>query len=136
MMGPICQEGKDENDLHNIPGSHYADPALSWFEPPALTAIEFLNSTMIGDNYANNMFVGDFNFGSLYRFVLNDQRDGLDLEEFGTGLADKVVNNAEELSTITFGSGFDSITDMKTGPDGLIYILSYSGGAIYRISPV
>lgn len=136
VMGPISQEGKDKNDLHNIPGSHYADPALSWFEPPALTAIEFLNSTMMGDNYANNMFVGDFNFGNLYRFVLNDQRDGLHLEEFGTGLADKVVNNAEELSTITFGSGFGSITDIKTGPDGFIYILSYSDGAIYRISPV
>ncbi len=134
-MGPISQEGKDESDLHNIPGSNYADPALSWFETPALTAIEFLNSTVLGNKYTNNMFAGDFNFGNLYRFVLNDQRDGLDLEEFGTGLTDRVVNNAEELSIITFGSGFSSITDIKTGPDGLIYILSYSDGAIYRISP-
>lgn len=136
IMGPISQVGKDQNDLHNIPGSHYADPALSWFETPAVTAIEFLNSTVLGDKYANNMFVGDFNFGNLYRFVLNDQRNGLDLEEFGTGLIDKVVNNAEELSAITFGSGFGSITDIKTGSDGLIYILSYSDGTIYRISPV
>lgn len=135
-MGPISQEGKDENDLHNIPGSHYADPALSWFETPALTAIEFLNSTMLGDNYANNMFVGDFNFGNLYRFVLNDQRDGLDLADLGTELTDKVVNNAEELSSITFGSGFGRITDIKTGPDGFMYILSYSDGTIYQISPV
>lgn len=136
IMGPISQVGKDQNDLHNIPGSHYADPALSWFETPALTAIEFLNSTVLGDKYANNMFVGDFNFGNLYRFVLNDQRNGLDLKEFGTGLIDKVVNNAGELSAITFGSGFGSITDIKTGSDGLIYILSYSDGTIYRIGPV
>ena len=91
---------------------------------------------MLGDNYANNMFVGDFNFGNLYRFVLNNQRDGLDLADLGTGLTDKVVNNAEELSSITFGSGFGRITDIKTGPDGFIYILSYSDGTIYRISPV
>jgi aldose sugar dehydrogenase len=45
------------------------------------------------------------------------------------------VSKAEELSAITFGSGFRSITDIKTGPDGLIYILSYTDGAIYKISP-
>jgi glucose/arabinose dehydrogenase len=82
------------------------------------------------------MFVGDFNFGNLYKFVLNEQRDGLYLEEFGDGLADKVVNNEEELSAITFGSGFGRITDIKTGPDGFVYILSFSEGAIYRISPM
>lgn len=134
-MGPISLQGKDENDLHIFPGSHYSDPALSWPDPPALTAIEFLNSTELGDNYTNNIFVGDFNFGNLYRFELNDQRDGLDLGQFGAGLSDKVVSNAEELSAITFGSGFRSITDIKTGPDGLIYILSYTDGAIYKISP-
>jgi aldose sugar dehydrogenase len=70
---------------------------------------------MLGDNYANNMFVGDFNFGNLYRFILNDQRDGLDLADFGTGLTDKMVNNAEELSTVTFGSGFGRISDNQDG---------------------
>jgi aldose sugar dehydrogenase len=134
-MGPISLQGKDENDLHIFPGSHYSDPALSWPDPPALTATEFLNSTELGDNYTNNIFVGDFNFGNLYRFELNDQRDGLDLGQFGAGLSDKVVSNAEELSAITFGSGFRSITDIKTGPDGLIYILSFTDGAIYKISP-
>lgn len=135
-MGPISQGGKDENDLYQLPGSHYADPALSWLETPAITAIEFLNSTVLGDNYSNNLFVGDFNFGNLYRFILNEQRDGLDLEEFGMGLADNVVNSDEELSAITFGSGFGGITDIKTGPDGFIYILSFSEGAIYRIGPI
>jgi glucose/arabinose dehydrogenase len=136
VMGPISQAGKDENDLHQFHGSYYADPALSWLETPAITAIEFLNSTMLGESYRNNMFVGDFNFGNLYKFVLNEQRDGLYLEEFGDGLADKVVNNEEELSAITFGSGFGRITDIKTGPDGFVYILSFSEGAIYRISPM
>jgi glucose/arabinose dehydrogenase len=136
IMGPISQGGKDENDLHQLPGSYYADPALSWLETPAVTAVEFLNSTMLGDNYANNLFVGDFNFGNLYRFILDEERDGLDLEEFGPGLDDKVVNNEDELSAITFGSGFGGITDIKTGPDGLVYILSFSEGSIYRLSPM
>lgn len=135
VMGPISLEGKGEDDLHIFPGSHYSDPVLSWNDPPALTAIEFLNSSELGDNYANNIFVGDFNAGNLYYFVPNEQRDGLKLEDFGPGLSDKVVDNAEELSEIIFGSGFGSITDIKSGPDGYLYILSYSDGRIYRISP-
>jgi hypothetical protein len=86
---------------------------------------------MLGESYTNNLFAGDFNFGNLFKFVLNEQRDGLYIEEFEEGLADKVVNNEEELSAITFGSGFGMISDIKTGSDGFVCILSYSEGAIY-----
>jgi len=30
--------------------------------------------------------------------------------------------------------GFNSITDIKTGPDGMLYVLSFDDGTIYRIS--
>ena len=33
-----------------------------------------------------------------------------------------MVDNNDELSSITIGTGFGSITDIKTGPDGLLYI--------------
>jgi glucose/arabinose dehydrogenase len=137
VMGPIAQEGATVEDLVMFPGAHYKDPLLSWRTPPALTAIEFLNSTKLGDKYTNNLFVGDYNGGNLYFFTLNEQRDDLNLNSFSPGdaLSDRVVDTFEEQSAITFGTGFGSITDIKTGPDGFLYILSYGDGRMYRISP-
>jgi len=47
-----------------------------------------------------------------------------------------VADNRDEISEITFGTGFGGITDIKTGPDGFLYILSYGNGSLYRIAPV
>jgi hypothetical protein len=40
------------------------------------------------------------------------------------------VSNAQN---IIFGTGFGVITDIKTGPDGNLYVLGYAG-TIYKIS--
>ena len=137
VMGPISLSGDTEEDLVNFPGSHYADPLFSWAEPPAVTDIEFLDSSNLGDRYANNIFVGDINNGNLYFFGINENRNAIQLDaaQQESGLSDLVVDNEEELSTITFGSGFGGITDIETGPDSFLYVLSYDDGIIYRISP-
>ena len=119
-----------------LPGSHYSDPLLSWKTPPALTGIEFLNSSRVGMKYTNNIFVGDYNGGNLYFFRVNDQRNDLRLDEFGSALSDRVVDNNQEFAPLIFGTGFGRITDIKTGPDGFLYILSIGDGAIYKIMPV
>ena len=136
VMGPISLSGDTEEDLVNFPGSHYADPLFSWTEPPAVTDIEFLDSSTLGDRYANNIFVGDINNGNLYFFEVNENRDGiiLDTSQQESGLSDLVVDNEQELSAITFGSGFGGITDIETGPNGSLYVLSYDDGIIYEIS--
>ena len=89
---------------------------------------------------ANNILVGDINYGNLYYFKVNSSRTGIELpSELGSnnkGLADHVVDDDRELSLITFGTNFGRITDIETGPDGLLYILSYEGGKIFRISPI
>ena len=137
VMGPISLSGDTEEDLVNFPGSHYADPLFSWAEPPAVTDIEFLDSSNLGDKYANNIFVGDINNGNLYFFGVNENRNAIQLDaaQQESGLSDLVVDNEEELSAVTFGSGFGGITDIETGPDGFLYVLSYDDGIIYRISP-
>jgi aldose sugar dehydrogenase len=137
VMGPISLSGDTEEDLVNFPGSHYADPLFSWAEPPAVTDIEFLDSSNLGDRYTNNIFVGDINNGNLYFFGVNENRNAIQLDaaQQESGLSDLVVDNEEELSAITFGSGFGGITDIETGPDGFLYVLSYDDGIIYRISP-
>ncbi|HYZ65166.1 MAG TPA: PQQ-dependent sugar dehydrogenase, partial [Nitrososphaeraceae archaeon] len=112
VMGPISLSGDTEEDLVNFPGSHYADPLFSWAEPPAVTDIEFLDSSNLGDRYANNIFVGDINNGNLYFFGVNENRNAIQLDaaQQESGLSDLVVDNEEELSAITFGSGFGGIT--------------------------
>ncbi len=131
VMGPISRTSATEGDLVMFEGAHYADPVFSWREPVGVTDIEFLNSSRIGESYENNIFVGDIITGRLYYFEVNDARDGLVL---GGGLADLVAENTDELSSIVLGTGFRGITDIETGPDGYLYVLSYSG-SVYRIVP-
>jgi glucose/arabinose dehydrogenase len=119
VMGPISTSGDTEDDLVNFPGSHYADPVFSWAAPVAPTDIEFFSSSNLGERYTNNIFVGDITTGNLYFFEVNENRDGISINtnQQQSGLSDFVVDNEDELSAITFGSGFGGITDIETGPD-------------------
>ncbi|HEX5921822.1 MAG TPA: PQQ-dependent sugar dehydrogenase [Nitrososphaeraceae archaeon] len=131
-MGPISDSGITENDLVSFPNSSYKDPILSFIDSFGITDIEFLNSDKLGAEYSNNAFVGDIGYGNLYRFELNDDRTDFNLDS--PGLADRVVDNDDELASILFGEGFAGVTDIKTGPDGFLYVLSFDDGTIYRIS--
>ena len=131
-MGPISDSGITENDLVSFPNSSYKDPILSFLDSFGITDIEFLNSDKLGAEYSNNAFVGDLRHGNLYRFELNDDRTDFNLDS--PGLDDRVVDNDDELASIVFGEGFAGVTDIKTGPDGFLYVLSFDDGTIYRIS--
>jgi aldose sugar dehydrogenase len=153
VMGPISRS-KDvtEDQLVNFPGSKYADPVFSWKSSIGVTAIEFLNSSKLGKKYKDNIFVGDIDNGNLYYFQVNENRTGLkfdsddsdkEQQHKDSGLSDLVADNKKEISEITLGKGFGGITDIKTSPNGLLYILTFdrkahgegSGeGSIYRIS--
>ena len=148
VMGPISRNSNiTESQLVNFPGSKYADPVFSWFESIGVTDIAFLNSSKLGDKYENNIFVGDIK-GNLYYFEVNKNRTGLKFDNnnglqasSSSGLLDKVADNKNEVAAVTLATGFRGITDIKTGPDGLLYILtfdekrsSHGEGKIYRIS--
>ncbi len=141
IMGPISDSDMEQADLEErlviIDGSKYADPVFSWEVPVGVTDLEFFNSTGLGLKYANNLFVGDINNGNLYYFEINDNRTGIRLDENDPeDLRDQVADDEEERSEIAFGSGFEGgITDIETGPDGFLYILTFNG-SIYRILPV
>jgi aldose sugar dehydrogenase len=132
VMGPIAQSGISESELVNFPGSKYSDPIFSFKEPIGITEIEFLSSNSLGDKFANNIFVGDIRNGNLYFFKLNEARNGFILDS--PNLEDKVADDDSELDPLIIGSGFAGITDIKTGPDGNLYVLSYEDGSIYKIS--
>ena len=133
IMGPSSRDAQGTSDLVIFTGSHYADPKFSWFSTVAPTAIVFTNAANLGVDYQNNVFVGDINNGNLYRFRLNPTRDGLIFTN--PSLGDLVADSNAELQELIWGTGFVGITDLKIGPDGLLYVLSFSLGKIFVISP-
>jgi aldose sugar dehydrogenase len=112
--------------------SHYSNPEFTWTEPVDPTALEFLASSAFGEEYENDMFVGDISNGTIYRFELNENRSAFVLEG---ALDDTVANTPEEAEDAIFGTGFGSISDIKTGPDGYLYILSSVDGTLFRVVP-
>ena len=141
IMGPTSRSSTEQADLEKglmiLNGSKYADPVFSWKDPVGLTDLEFLNSAAFGPEYSYNLFVGDINNGILYYFELNDNRTGIKLYDSDLDdLTVQVADDEQELSEIVFGNGFEGgITDIETGPDGFLYVLSFNGN-IYRILPV
>ena len=93
----------------------------------APTALKFLNSSRLGKEYQNDLFVGDFKNGNIYHFKLNENRTGLSPN---STLADEVADSQSELRAqgATFAQGFGGITDLQVGPDGYLYFLSLSTG--------
>jgi aldose sugar dehydrogenase len=132
LMGPDARNSNNATDLFTIAGSHYTDPKFSWLNVVGPTAIVFLDSTSLGSQYENDAFVGDINNGNLYHFRPNATRDGFLFS--GAGLADLVADNNAELDETIIGTGFAGITDLKIGPDGRLYVVSFGDGKIYAIS--
>lgn len=130
IMGPAT-----ESELAILPGYDgyvYSDPEFSWQEVVAPTAISFVDSEPF-EKYENSVFVGDCIYGNLYKFELNSDRTGFVFTD--PELSDDVANTGESIDEIIFGTGFGCITDIETGPDGFLYVVSLSDGVIYKIMP-
>jgi len=137
LMGPISKSSITPKDLVSLPGSYYGDPVFSWEPSLGVTDIEFFNSNNFGPGYKNNAFVGDINNGNLYYFKVNTNRTGFEFESPDIG-TDRVANE-DEKDKLAWGKGFNGITDIETGPDGNLYVLSFDessngDGKIYRIT--
>lgn len=138
----LLENGANPDDLVYFGKGTYSEPKISWVTPIGITALKFLNSDKLGKAYENNMFVGDINNGLLYRFILNEARDDLSFVRGGAELsgntsllADREVNDPKENQPFVFGQGFGGITDIEVGPDGYLYVLSYTG-SLFRIIPL
>jgi glucose/arabinose dehydrogenase len=132
-MGMAVSRFDPQEDLFNFAGkAKYSDPEFVWKQTVAPTALKFLNSTKLGSQYANTIFVGDVKTGNLYNFKLDTDRKVLLLKP---PLNDKVADTPDEIQSAVFGQGFGVITDIQVGPDGYLYILGITGN-IYRIVPV
>jgi glucose/arabinose dehydrogenase len=110
----------------------YSAPEFIWNHPVGPTAIKFLSSPKYGKIYVNDLFVADSNFGNIYHFKLNENRTGFLLKG---PLADKIAQTYKELDDVRFAGNFGIISDLEVGPDGLLYVLTYGSGKIFKIIP-
>jgi glucose/arabinose dehydrogenase len=126
--------------LQMFPGAHYSDPELSWVYEVGPAAIGFLQGKGLGDEYKNNLFMGGSrNFlegGHLFRFELNASRKGIRVSD--PRLNDLVADNLGkwnivESESLLFGRNFGIVTEILTGPNGNLFLLSNQAGAIYEI---
>jgi glucose/arabinose dehydrogenase len=119
--------------FYGVQDGKYSDPEFVSNIPIGITAIKFFNSDKLGPMYGNDVFVADYVLGNIMHFELNENRDAFILDG---KLADKMANDWQELSSVTFAQGFRSITDLEVGPDGYLYVLGYGpDSSIYRIVP-
>jgi aldose sugar dehydrogenase len=131
-MGMALSRFDPQEDLYYFAGKgQYSDPEFVWKQTVAPTALKFLNSTRLGSQYENTIFVGDVKTGNLYNFKLDTDRKQLLLKP---PLQDKVADTLDEIQSIVFGQGFGVITDIQVGADGYLYVLGINGN-IYRIVP-
>jgi aldose sugar dehydrogenase len=129
-----------------LPGSTYVDPDFSWkYEVgPAGTAI--VQGTALGPENEGTMWIGSARSfeqvggtgGSLYRFRFTANRQQVDVSA-DPRLADRVADNTgkfgpTESESLIVGRGFGTTPDIQQGPDGNLYVVSITDGAIYRIS--
>ncbi len=126
--------------LFMLPGSHYRDPQFSWRYSVAPAGIGFVRGFGLGLRYFGDLFVGAstalLEGGYLFRFNLTPSRRDLNLDD--PGLVDRVADNPDkhtitESESLLAGRNFGVSTEIQTGPDGHLYVVSISRGEILEI---
>lgn len=126
-----------------LPGAQYVDPQFSWKFALAPAAIGFVNGNGLGPGYNGTLWVGasvpNPSGGFLMVFRLSADRSRFEFAD--PRLADLVADNnakfdATESESLLIGSNFGVSTDIQTGPDGNLYVVSLTRNAVYMISRV
>lgn len=130
-----------EDRLFELPGSFYNDPEFSWKHVVAPAALGFVDGSALGPQYNGDMIVGLSvplpEGGPLLRFNLTGNRRKVATDD--PGLEDRVddnltFNTLTETESLIFGRNFGVVTDIQTGPNGNLFVVSISNSAIYEIS--
>jgi glucose/arabinose dehydrogenase len=123
-----------------LPGSHYSDPELSFKFEVAPAGIGFMNGRAIGPQYDGDLFVGGatpaLEGGHIFHIQLtgNRRQTGVDDPRLEDRVVDNVAKNEiTEGETLLFGRNFGVGTDIRTGPNGNLFVVSLSKGTVYEI---
>jgi len=136
--------------LFMLPGAHYSDPEFSWKFEVAPAAVGFMNGRGLGPQYDGDLFVGAarpfLEGGFIWHMNLTGNRRKIGVDD--PRLEDRVADNLDkpsptdpaanaralvESESLLFGRNFGVGTDIQTGPNGNLYVVSNTNGAIYEI---
>jgi glucose/arabinose dehydrogenase len=126
--------------LFMIPGATYKDPAFSWKWEVAPGGIGFVIGRALGPQFQNDLFMGAatplLEGGYLFHFNLtgNRQKIGVDDPRLEDRVADNLAKHEiTESESLLIGRNFGVITDIRTGPNGNLFVVSLTQGTVYEI---
>jgi aldose sugar dehydrogenase len=120
--------------LFMLPGAQYRDPELSWKFEVAPAGIGFIVGRELGPQFDGNLVLGSartfLEEGFLFRLRLTGNRR--------TIAGPSVIENDHKWDMsgsepLLFGRNFGIGTDVQTGPNGNLYVVSLTNGAVYEI---
>jgi glucose/arabinose dehydrogenase len=126
--------------LFMLPGAHYSAPEFSWKFEVAPGGIGFVAGRGLGPQFMGDLFmVGARPFlegGHLFHFNLTGNRRAIGVDD--PRLEDRVADNLHkweitESESLLAGRNFGVGTDVQTGPNGNLYVVSLSNGAVDEI---
>jgi hypothetical protein len=126
--------------LFMLPGAKFIEPAFSWKWEVAPGGIGFVNSSALGPQFQNDLFMGAatpiLDGGYLFHFNLTGNRRKIAVDD--PRLQDRVADNLAkheitESESLLIGRDFGVTTDIETGPNGNLYVVSLTQGTVYEI---
>jgi glucose/arabinose dehydrogenase len=126
--------------LFMLPGAHYSAPEFSWKFEVAPGAIGFVAGRGLGPQFEGDLFVAAarpfLEGGHLFHFNLTGNRRAIGTDD--PRLEDRVADNLHkweitESESLLIGRNFGVGTDIQTGPNGNLFVVSLSNGAVYEI---
>ena len=126
--------------LFMLPGAHYTNPELSWRFEVAPAGIGFVAGRGLGTEFEGDLFMGGAREtlvgGHLFRFKLTGNRRHIAVAD--PRLNDLVADNfapfdITESESLLIGRDFGVGTDIRTGPNRNLFVVSLTHGAIYEI---
>ena len=126
--------------LFMLPGAHFSDPEFSWKFEVAPAALGFVTGRALGSQYHGDLFMGgarDFLFsGHIFRFQVTGNRGKVGVDD--PRIEDRVADNlgkfeATESESLVWGQNFGLTTDILQGPNGNLFVLSNTHGALYEV---
>src|SRR5215831_13318581 len=127
--------------LYMLPGAHYNDPEFSWKYAIPAAPLGFVQGRGLGPQFEGDMFVGAARTflanGFLFRFKFTPDR--LHFSFTDPRLNDFVADNDDkfdikESESLLIGHDFGITTDIETAPNGDVFVVSNTNGAVYEIS--
>jgi aldose sugar dehydrogenase len=126
--------------LFMLPGAHFSNPEFSWKFEVAPAGLGFVTGRALGAQYHGDLFMGgarDFLFsGHIFRMEISGNRRMVGVND--PRIEDRVADNlgkfeATESESLVWGQNFGLTTDILQGPNGNLFVLSNTHGALYEV---